>query len=116
MTQLKVEILAAENCDDLVIAKEKVERVLVEEGLETEPLVVTARTTEEAIKLRLPGSPTVRVNGKDVVPTNSSEYSLNCRMYGNNGISTPWPPEQAIRDAIRAAADSKSETVILACC
>jgi hypothetical protein len=58
-------------------------------------------TTEVVAKaLSFPGSPTVRVNGEDVEPHQTTIPSLACHLYENrSGI----PPEELLRTAISDA-------------
>jgi hypothetical protein len=61
---------------------------------------------EEAERERFLGSPTVRVNGRDVDPGASArtDYGLKCRIYRSDEFGqSPLPPEQWIRAALGAA-------------
>lgn len=58
------------------------------------------RTEAQAKALQFPGSPTVRVDGNDVDPSEASCPSLACRLYANlSGI----PSEQVLRLAVSKA-------------
>jgi hypothetical protein len=63
-------------------------------------------TPEDAERERFLGSPTVRVDGRDVDPGAGlrTDYGLKCRLYhaGDQGRSTV-PPESWIRAALDAA-------------
>ena len=63
-------------------------------------------TPEAAERERFLGSPTVRVDGRDVDPdaAGRSDYGLKCRLYrsAEHGQS-PVPPESWIRAALAAA-------------
>ena len=63
-------------------------------------------TPEDAERERFLGSPTVRVDGRDVDPGAGArnDYGLKCRIYrsGEHGQS-PVPPEIWIRAALDAA-------------
>lgn len=63
-------------------------------------------TPEAAEAERFLGSPTVRVNGRDVDPAavERSDYGLKCRIYRSEELGqSRVPPEQWIRDALAAA-------------
>jgi len=63
-------------------------------------------TPEGAEAERFLGSPTVRVNGRDVDPTAAAreDFGIKCRLYrSENGDHSPPPPEHWIRDALEAA-------------
>ena len=62
-------------------------------------------TPEEAEQQRFLGSPTVRVDGRDVEPGASErrDYGLKCRIYRSEELGqSPLPPERWIRAALEA--------------
>jgi hypothetical protein len=63
---VKVEILHAERCSGYAAAERNLKEALSQEGMEAEVELVEVRTDEEARRLRFPGSPTVRVDGRDL--------------------------------------------------
>ncbi len=51
--------------------------------------------------LKFPGSPTIRINGKDIADTHKyTGYSQQCRVYEADGILQGIPSEKLIRKAI----------------
>lgn len=62
-------------------------------------------TLDQAEAERFLGSPTIRVNGRDIDPdaTHRTDYGLKCRLYRTADGHTPLPPERWIRDALTAA-------------
>ena len=56
---------------------------------------------EQARELRFLGSPSVRVNGRDVEPgaDDRTEFAFSCRIYGKSGI----PPRELLVAAIQGA-------------
>ena len=73
------------------------------EGLD--PATVELRevpTAEDAARERFVGSPTIRIGGREVAPTEGEPVGLTCRVYRlrDGGIS-PTPDPEDIRDAIR---------------
>ncbi|GCC10409.1 hypothetical protein IPdc08_00433 [archaeon] len=63
---MKVELLYFDDCPSYETAYNTLGEVLKEEGIEAEIEKVNVKTEEEAQKLRFLGSPTIRVDGKDV--------------------------------------------------
>ena len=59
----------------------------------------------EAKALLFPGSPTIRIEGKDVEPNEASAPGLACRLYSN---LTGVPSEQALRLAEERLASSET--------
>ena len=68
MTHVPVEILYAPGCGHVSDTRDLVEKAALQEGV---PIALTereVRTPTEARELGFPGSPTVRVAGRDVEP------------------------------------------------
>jgi len=79
---IKVEVLYFDGCPTYVAAEKAVREALADEGIEAGVELVAVNTDGEAQELRFPGSPTIRVDGRDLFPVPSrSEYALGCRMY-----------------------------------
>jgi len=59
-------------------------------------------TQELAIQHRFLGSPSIRVNGRDIEGrVDASEYGLKCRIYQDTGSGVP--SEVVLREALQAA-------------
>ena len=71
-----------------------------EEVLKHRVPIVT--TTEEAEELAFPGSPTIRVDGRDVDPAGAgSRPALTCRIYHlPDGRVSPVPSREQLEEAI----------------
>ncbi len=79
---MRVELLYFDGCPTYQAAEEALQEVLGREGVEAEVELVAVNTDWEAQRLRLPGSPTIRVDGEDLFPVpERAEYALGCRMY-----------------------------------
>ena len=65
---VSVEILYAPGCPHLRTAHARLVAVAEEEGVAISVTETAVETTEQARERRLPGSPTVRVEGRDVEP------------------------------------------------
>jgi len=99
---MRIEILYVPGCPNYQPTVEQVERVLSSESLEAEIRSTAVRTDAEARELMFPGSPTIRVNGEDIEPRETSVPSLACRLYENrSGIPSEELLRIAISDAIR---------------
>jgi hypothetical protein len=81
--------------------------VYLAEELELEPEIrlVDVPGAEEVARSRFLGSPTVRVNGRDVEPgaDERRDFSFSCRVCPSEQGSAGWPHEDWIRDALRKA-------------
>ena len=101
---VRIEVLYFDGCPTYVDATRTLREVLSELGEEAEVELVAVNTDEEAKRLRFPGSPTIRVNGRDLFPMpKRSVWALGCRTYatpeGLKGHST----REMVRDALRHA-------------
>lgn len=98
----KVELLYFDGCPNHSATRELVERVATELGVELEMRLVDVRSVQEAERLRFLGSPTVRVNGRDVEPEADAReaFVLACRVYPTDGGVSGQPAEEWIRAAL----------------
>ena len=74
-------------------------------GLPSEALALTEVSDEEVARRHgFPGSPTIRVRGRDVEPPGPDEpIGLTCRIYRRpDGRVSPLPDREAIRAALRS--------------
>jgi hypothetical protein len=99
----KVEFLYWEGCPSHPEARELLEEVLQARGVDITVNVREVRTREEARELAFPGSPTIRVDGRDVDPAGAEEPpSLSCRIYHlPNGRVSPVPTREQIEEALQ---------------
>jgi hypothetical protein len=101
---MTVELLWWEGCPSYPRALEELRAVLRDEGLD--PDVVELRevgSDEQAERERFAGSPTIRIDGEDVVPPGDGEpVGLTCRVYRlRDGRTSPTPDPADLREAIR---------------
>lgn len=101
----RVEIRAWSGCPSHTRALEQVRAPLRELGLPDLPIDLRwVETHEDAARLRFIGSPTVAVDGRDILPGDDEQVALTCRVYRHrNGRISPVPDPQDLRDALRAA-------------
>lgn len=78
---------------------------MAETGLETDSIEVREIDTEEAAASeRFVGSPTIRIDGRDVQAPQDEPTGLACRVYRRrDGRVSPLPDPEDLRDALRAA-------------
>ena len=97
---MKIEILYVPGCPNYQPTLERIQDVLASESVRGEIHGVPVSTEAQAKALQFPGSPTVRVNGRDVEPGKTSAAGLACRLYAN---LTGVPSEQLLRVAVSEA-------------
>jgi hypothetical protein len=98
---VRVEVLYFEGCPTYVAATQTLREVLSELGVEAEVELVAVNTDEEAMGLRFPGSPTLRVDGRDLFPVaERSVWVLGCRTYATPEGLKGYPTREMIREAL----------------
>ena len=100
---MKVEVLHVADCPTHPAAVRLVKDVLAAESIVAEIREVLVSDERMAISLGFPGSPTIRVNGRDVLGEPKTENaSLCCRLYrGSEQIGLP--PRAIVRKAVLEA-------------
>lgn len=78
------------------------EDVLKQRGIDTRIQMRAVLTDEEAQALRFPGSPTIRIDGRDVDPVGAdARPALNCRIYHlPDGRVSPIPTREQLEAAV----------------
>jgi protein-disulfide isomerase len=102
--QVKVEVLYVAECPSHPAAVKLVKEVLAAEGVATKIQEVLVRDEGMADELRFGGSPTIRINGRDVAGESqkAESFALSCRLYpGSKQVGLP--PVEVIRRAVLAA-------------
>jgi hypothetical protein len=99
---VEIEFLFWEGCPSHPEARQLLDDVLAERGLDAEVKVREVFTQDEAEQLRFPGSPTIRVDGSDVDPDGASARpALNCRIYHKaDGRPSPVPTREQLEAAL----------------
>jgi hypothetical protein len=99
---MEIEFLYWDGCPSHPEARELLESVLAERDLDARVTVREVQTQADAEELRFPGSPTIRVDGRDVDPDGASARpALNCRIYRKpDGRPTPVPTRAQLEAAL----------------
>ena len=99
---MKFEILYFDGCPTYRTAENNLKEVLAQEGIEAEIELVAVNTDEEASRLSFPGSPTIRVEGRDLFPVEGrGAGGLSCRTYAAPEGSKGSPTAQMLRAALK---------------
>ncbi len=100
-----IEILARDDCPSRGMAIAVVERVVAETGVSARIEVVEMISEEQARERRFPGSPTVRVEGRDVDQrlNGRTEFTLADRVYRTDRGLAGWPDAAWVREALLLA-------------
>ena len=99
----RIEFLYFADCPSHPEALALLQRVLEERHVEEEIEVREVRSDEEARALAFPGSPTIRIDGRDVDPDGAAARpALTCRIYRlPDGRVSPLPTREQIEEALK---------------
>ena len=105
MSEPLVEVLTFEGCPHAEPALELVKRVIADSGVGATVRRVDVPDAEAAAAERFLGSPTIRVNGRDIEPGvgERDQYVLSCRIYRTESGLKGEPDEQWLREALSGA-------------
>lgn len=103
---MKVEVLYVRDCPSRRAAVELVKGILASKRLAAEVQEILVTDHSMAVRLQFPGSPTIRINGRDVAGESpvAPAFSLTCRLYA--GSQRPGLPSA---DLVRRAVAEASE-------
>lgn len=99
----RVELLWFRDCPNHEAARRLLHEVIAEVAPGTAVADIDASDPEVAARLRFPGSPTIRVDGRDVDPrfTDPGDYSPRCRVYWTTSGLRGLPERDWIEAALR---------------
>jgi len=96
---MRVELLYADGDPSAMLTRQNLVEVLTEDAFETPIQMVAVGSAEDAAFLGMRGSPTIRIDGSDIVDGWDGEVGLAVRDYGDG----PVPPKSVIRSAVERA-------------
>ena len=98
---MKVEVLYFDGCPTYRAAQKTLAEVLSEKGVKAEVDLVAVNSDQEARRLRFPGSPTIRVDGRDLFPVEErEEWRLGCRVYATSEGLRGYPTAEMVRASL----------------
>jgi hypothetical protein len=85
---MDIDLLYVPDCPNREKARQHLDAALAEQGLVAEVREREVATPEEADRVGMHGSPTIRVDGRDPFAGPDARPSLSCRLYhGEHGAS-----------------------------
>ena len=102
MPSRRIEVLTFGGCPNANAAQALVGRLVASLGVEAEVASIRVPDVDTAERLRFLGSPTIRVDGRDVEPdaAGRTDYALACRMYATASGPSNLPEEDWLRAAL----------------
>ena len=110
---MKVELLWWEGCPSTERALDAVREALAKMGLDDVHVQMREiQTDDDAQDARFLGSPTILIDGEDIVPAAGDEQiGLSCRVYRRrDGRISPLPDPDDLCEALRRAAERAEVT------
>ena len=104
---MRIELLHFDGCPGYAELRERLPRLLERAGVDAEIEERRIDSEGTARRERFLGSPTLRIDGLDVVSSvaDSDAYALRCRLYSSGGVLERTPPDEWIIKSLRAAAN-----------
>lgn len=109
-TRPRIEILTFDGCPNRGPAIDLVSRVVADLGADADVRVIDVPDAEAAERTRFLGSPTIRVNGRDIEPGADarSDFILSCRIFRTASGLNGEPDPRWLREALAAATGGAS--------
>ena len=100
---MTVEVLYFDGCPGYEALLPRLRRLLRQSGEDTAVYLRRVESPEEAERERFLGSPTLRIDGRDVEPgaDERADFGLKCRLYRGPTGAAPLPPEEWIAAALK---------------
>ncbi|NDJ61369.1 MAG: DUF2703 domain-containing protein [Chloroflexi bacterium] len=107
---MNIQFLYFEDCPSHDKALERLQQVMAEANIEATIEIISVETDDQAQQWQFTGSPTILIEGQDIVPPLDTSYGLSCRTYQwPDGRISPLPSPEMIRAALRAAVHAGAE-------
>jgi hypothetical protein len=100
-----VVVVAVEGCPGAVRVRERLAAASARTGVAPVVREYVVATEDQALALGMRGSPTVLVDGVDVVGAGGPTGSLSCRLYDTGSGTDRAPSVDALADALVRAVD-----------
>lgn len=103
-----IEVLSFDGCPNAEDFLPRLHDLLAEAGIDEPVLMRRVESVEDAERERFLGSPTLRIDGRDVDPGagERDDFGLKCRLYRTANGTSGAPPDDWVRRALRAAPES----------
>ncbi|MEW6583281.1 MAG: hypothetical protein AB1416_11035 [Actinomycetota bacterium] len=105
---MRIEVLYFDGCPNHEAFLPHLRDLVGETGAAAEVVEVRVDSPADADRKRFLGSPTVRVDGRDVDPGagDRTDYGLKCRLYATAQGLRGTPPDDWVRAALAPAGDA----------
>lgn len=96
----KIELLYFDGCPSWKEALLILNQGLTQLGITEDVVLKRVETLNEAVENEFIGSPTIRVDGKDLFQTDQTSFGLGCRIYQTPEGFMGWPTQKMITEKL----------------
>lgn len=93
--KMKIELLYFDSCPTYKQALANIKAALKEKRLDAKLIMIKVETEEKAEQVGFQGSPSMRINGKDLEGRDEG-FSFSCRLYKEKGKTAVTPSKELI--------------------
>ncbi len=106
---MKIELFYFDGCPNHDAFVPRLRQLLAAEAISEAVQMRRVESVEDAERSRFLGSPTLRVNGRDVDrgAGERSDYGLKCRLYHTDSGILGAPPDEWVLQALRSSSDGR---------
>jgi hypothetical protein len=104
---MEIELLYFEGCPAWEEALANLKTALALEGVKAQLRLTCVRDNDHAAQVKFLGSPSFRINGKDLWPEERTRYNLSCRVYPTAQGLKGAPTIEMFREALRSLIDTE---------
>jgi hypothetical protein len=98
---MNIELFYFDGCPTYKLGQQALQQALLEEGIKSPIQLIAVSTNEEAQRMQFPGSPTIRVNGRDLFSAPERQaWGLGCRMYPTPEGLRGAPTKEMLSEAL----------------
>ena len=97
---VSVEVLYFSGCPSWKQTLEDLKFVLAEKGLKPDFKLTRILSDDDAKAQSFPGSPTIRINDRDLFPVDHPNYSLQCRVYSTSNGMVATPTREMLKERL----------------
>ena len=107
---MTIEVFYFDGCPNHDRLLEHLPRLLEREGIAARIVLRNVSDDQQAQRARFLGSPTIRVNGRDIDPcaAERTDYGVKCRIYRAATGLTGMPPDEWILAALTDAKEDEA--------
>lgn len=104
---MKIELLVFDGCPNAKAAERLVRDAVKELDIAAVIEIVNVADNDDAVAKRFLGSPSIRINGKDleVEENEMTQYSMRCRVYRQGNQQSGLPSKELLTSVLQEAAD-----------